>query len=600
MRFSFRGRWASGWRPVRVALALGLLAPLLLSGPARGVSAQEPSTRPTGFLWPQPQAPATPRVLFIGIDGVRVDVLREVPTPNLDALAAAGSFTDDARNVTPTISGPCWSSMLIGVGPEKHGVLNNDFSTNRYSRYPDFLTRIETVRPELKTFIAVDWLPLGAQDAGGPLITDAVDEKFIIDGYEHGWAEADSMSVDATVRALQEEDFDALFVYLGNPDVASHDIGGIGGPYRESIALADREVGRLVEAVRARPHFSREDWLILVATDHGRTDGGGHGGDSLEEVTVFYLASGPSTRVGTPTGPVSIMDLPVTAMAHLGIRADPAWGLEGRVVGIEPDPSRELQGRRESAPPDRAGESWGNAAETAPPADTLRILAYNTHHGEGLDGLLDLERIAGVIRAVEPDVVALQEIDVGVERVGGVDQARRYGHLTGLSPLFGAFMPYQGGHYGMALLSRLPILTHENVPLPPGAEPRSTLAARIRLPSSGREVWVAGIHFYRTEEERLAQARETMAFFQGVEEPVFLVGDFNSQPGGPVLGALEASWHRPEKAGGSFTFPADGPEREIDFILIRPQQEVRVLEYRVLDEAVASDHRPVFMVVEIR
>lgn len=236
-------------------------------------------------------------------------------------------------------------------------------------------------------------------------------------------------------------------------------------------------------------------------------------------------------------------------------------------------------------------------AQSAP--DTLRILAYNTHHGEGLDGTLDLERMAGVIRSADPDVVALQEIDRQVERTGGVDQARVYGELTGLNPIFGDFMPYQGGHYGMALLSRHPVKEWENVRLPPGTEPRSTLAARIQIPGSGQEIWVGGIHFYRTREERLAQARTTLDFFRSVREPVFLVGDFNSQPGGAVLTALEEAWSRPEKEGAPFTFPADEPEREIDFILIRPQERVRVLEYRVLDEPVASDHRPVFMVVEI-
>ncbi len=279
---------------------------------------------------------ATPKVLLVGIDGVRVDVLREVPTPNLDALAATGSFTDDARNVFPTISGPCWSSILIGVPPEKHGVMNNDFSTNRYDLYPDIFTRIETLRPELKTFVATDWLPLATEDSGGPLISDAVDTKFIRDGYEYGWPEADSLSVDATVAEIRSGDPDVLFVYIGDTDEISHEIGGIGEAYREAIATADRYVGKLVAAVKSRPTFPQEDWLILVTTDHGRTEDGGHGGDSPEEVTVFYLASGPSAEKGRPEGPVSIMDIPVTALAHLGIPVDPSWGLEGKVVGIRP------------------------------------------------------------------------------------------------------------------------------------------------------------------------------------------------------------------------------------------------------------------------
>jgi predicted AlkP superfamily pyrophosphatase or phosphodiesterase len=310
-----------------------LLTLLLLSGYACCGTPAFAQTK-TAF-WPSPGAKAQPKVLLIGIDGVRVDVLREVATPNLDALASSGTFSDEARNVRPTVSGPCWSSMLIGVEPEKHGVHNNNFSSNRYGEFPDFLTRIEAVRPELNTFAAVDWLPLGSEEGGGPLISGAVDRKVVVDGYELGWLEADSVSVIATADEIRNEDPDALFVYLGAPDEISHNIGGIGGEYRDAIAAADRHVGRLVDAIKARATFDREDWLVLVSTDHGRTEEGGHGGTSPEETTVFYLASGPGVVVGKPAAPPSIMDVPVTALAHLGIEIDPAWRLDGKPVGLK-------------------------------------------------------------------------------------------------------------------------------------------------------------------------------------------------------------------------------------------------------------------------
>lgn len=242
------------------------------------------------------------------------------------------------------------------------------------------------------------------------------------------------------------------------------------------------------------------------------------------------------------------------------------------------------------------------AQEGSPQAamDTVRILAYNTHHGEGMDGVLDLERIAEVISAVDPDLVVLQEIDRLVERTGWVDQAVEYGSLTGLGPLFGEFMEYQGGLYGMALLSRLPVLDWVNHRLPDGAEPRSALTARVRLPTTGKELVIAGIHFYRSEEERSAQARALMEKLVEDDGLVILAGDFNSTPGSPVMELLATRWLVVPKTGPSFTFPADEPAREIDFMLISQDQGVRVLEHRVLGESVASDHRPIFLVLEVR
>jgi arylsulfatase A-like enzyme len=281
----------------------------------------------------QAQRAPAPKVLIIGIDGVRPDVLAQVETPNLDALIAAGTYSDRARTGLPTVSGPGWSSMLIGVWPSKHGVLNNDFTTNRYAEYPDLFTRIEQVRPALNTFVVADWLPLVTSDAGGPLIV-RVDVRVVLNGYDLGWARADSQSVAVAVDHLSHADVDAAFVYLGNPDETSHETESIGAEYRAALELSDRHVGQLVAALRSRPSYAREDWLILVSTDHGRRSDGGHGGDSEEERTIFYLASGPAAVAGRPIGTPEIIDVAVTSLAHLGVPIDAAWALDGKVVGL--------------------------------------------------------------------------------------------------------------------------------------------------------------------------------------------------------------------------------------------------------------------------
>lgn len=274
------------------------------------------------------------KVLLIGLDGVRVDILAQAHTPNIDALIADGTFSDRATTRHPTVSGPGWSSMLIGAWADKHGVLGNDFSENDYATYPDFLTRLEQHDPTFETYAVVDWLPLGTDDSGGPLISPAVDSIVAFDGYIDGYADADARTAELAAEYLRTGDPDAAFVYFGNIDVVGHDTHSLSHAYRAAIEEADGHVGTLLAALRARPAYASEDWLILMSTDHGRRDDGGHGEPSLQERTIFYLASGPSARKGTPATAPSIVDVAVTALAHLGVPLDPAWQLDGQAVGL--------------------------------------------------------------------------------------------------------------------------------------------------------------------------------------------------------------------------------------------------------------------------
>ena len=130
MTISTRALWVLAFS----ALAIGTAA---CAAPDSGSDADEPSA-----------TELRKKVLLIGLEGVRPDVLADVATPNIDALIDQGAFSASARTGYPSVSGPGWSSMLIGVWPEKHGVTNNDFENKHYDEYPDFLTRIESVRPD--------------------------------------------------------------------------------------------------------------------------------------------------------------------------------------------------------------------------------------------------------------------------------------------------------------------------------------------------------------------------------------------------------------------------------------------------------------------
>jgi endonuclease/exonuclease/phosphatase family metal-dependent hydrolase len=253
------------------------------------------------------------------------------------------------------------------------------------------------------------------------------------------------------------------------------------------------------------------------------------------------------------------------------------------------------------------------AAQESTAPVTLRVLTYNIHHGEGRDGRLDLFRLAEIMRAAQPDLIALQEVDRGTERAAGVDQLAELAGLLGMHAEFGRTIDHTGGQYGVAILSRWPVASVQNRPLPssPEHEPRTALTVRFRAGEDGPWVRFTSTHLdnSRDAEEKLAQAgRLNELLASGDPEPSLLAGDFNARPGTEVIELLERRWtvalpdQPPEP-------PADGasapdPRRQQrrgprgDFVLLRPAERWRVLESRSIDDQVASDHRPVLTVLE--
>jgi endonuclease/exonuclease/phosphatase family metal-dependent hydrolase len=108
------------------------------------------------------------------------------------------------------------------------------------------------------------------------------------------------------------------------------------------------------------------------------------------------------------------------------------------------------------------------------------------------------------------------------------------------------------------------------------------------------------VHLYATEEERLAQARALLAALASEDVPVVLAGDFNSQPGSPVMALVRETYTNADKGADHFTFDSVTPDREIDYVLHRPAQAFAVLHMDVLDEPLASDHRPLVWRAKLR
>lgn len=235
----------------------------------------------------------------------------------------------------------------------------------------------------------------------------------------------------------------------------------------------------------------------------------------------------------------------------------------------------------------------------------LRVLTYNIHHGRGADGVIDLERLADIIKRAQPDLVALQEVDVKTKRSGGVDQAAKLGELTSMNHFFAEAIPYQDGGYGNAVLSRYPIRAKYRQPLPaePDQEKRSVAVASVEPWDAINMRFVfASTHLCHLSEQtrqRQVRAIEGNRAYQG--SATILAGDFNFTPGSkPYQAMIKAGWLDTAADFGDpqLTCPADQPTMRIDYVFVRPAERWRVTDVKVFDEPIASDHAPVLVALE--
>lgn len=226
----------------------------------------------------------------------------------------------------------------------------------------------------------------------------------------------------------------------------------------------------------------------------------------------------------------------------------------------------------------------------------LRVMTYNIRNARGMDNHVDLARIASVIAPFQPDIVALQEVDVGRTRSGSVDQAASLAEQLGMTSCFEACLETGCERYGIATLSRLPALASRAIDLPtrPGAwrsEPRRALMTR--------HIWgdvtveMVNTHLSISPRERGAQVDAITAELDG--EHVIVAGDFNCTPWSAPFRALTCNL-RP--ASRSRTWPSRMPLLPLDHILFRGLQVVRAGTWNAGAARQASDHLPVFAELE--
>lgn len=217
---------------------------------------------------------------------------------------------------------------------------------------------------------------------------------------------------------------------------------------------------------------------------------------------------------------------------------------------------------------------------------SLQVLTYNVRHCAGMDLVVDYDRTADVIIQQQPDAVALQELDSITGRSKQQNQLKELAARTQYHPIFGSAIDFDGGKYGVGILTRELPLSSKRIPLP-GDEPRVLLVVELK------DYVLACTHLDLEEAERLASVSLIVEEAQRWQKPFLLAGDWNDTPESQLL--QEMKQHFTLLSGTDPTYPADKPQDCIDYVASFKTRPAETLEYHVIDEPEASDHRPLMV-----
>jgi len=247
------------------------------------------------------------KTVFIIVDGISADVLERTETPYISDISSSGNYfraytggNKNSYSQSPTVSAVGYNHLLTGTWSNKHNVWDNNISEPNYN-YRSVFAIAKQVRPELKTAIFSTWLDNRTKLLGEGLAQSGFSKfDYTFDGFEndhekfsHRKDRKHFLAIDEHVAEeagnyIKAYGPDLSWVYLQYTDDAGH-MYGDSEPYFEAIKLADKQIGKIWEAIKYREKMHDENWMILITTDHGRDSisGKGHGGQSDRERTIW-------------------------------------------------------------------------------------------------------------------------------------------------------------------------------------------------------------------------------------------------------------------------------------------------------------------------
>jgi predicted AlkP superfamily pyrophosphatase or phosphodiesterase len=288
------------------------------------------------------------KAVFIILDGIPVDVLERVSTPNLDRIVAEGGYSrgytggkKGGYSQTPTISAVGYNSLLTGTWSNKHNVWDNTIEKPNY-HYWTIFRFLKEARPEAKTAIFSTWLDNRTKLLGeglpetGRLKLDYHFDGFELDtlSYPHDEDKRYILNIDNLVSYeaayhLKNSAPDLSWVYLEYTDDIAHRFGD--GPEMDlAVQIADEQVGRIWDAIDLRRKNGNEDWLIFITTDHGRTseDGKDHGGQSNREREIWVVTNAGNLNSYFQKEEPAMVDIMPTIARFMNLDIPQEQGLE--------------------------------------------------------------------------------------------------------------------------------------------------------------------------------------------------------------------------------------------------------------------------------
>jgi endonuclease/exonuclease/phosphatase family metal-dependent hydrolase len=242
-----------------------------------------------------------------------------------------------------------------------------------------------------------------------------------------------------------------------------------------------------------------------------------------------------------------------------------------------------------------------------PAVNSLKVMSYNIHHANppSVPGKIDLDAIAKAISDQNPDLVALQEVDVNTDRSGKINEASMLALKLGMKGLFFAkAIDHEGGDYGVAILSKYPISESQihRLPTQEGTkgEPRVLATVQVNLPG-GKKIRFGSTHLdaQKSDTNRLLQVTEINKIAAQERLPFIIAGDLNATPESAVIKMFDTQFTRTCQ-DCAFTIPVINPTKAIDFIAYSKGTDMEAVSHEVVPERYASDHLPIVSVLKFK